>query len=67
MLWFGPLARLQRLLFHTPLVSAFVLGSALYHDHYRWPLKERAVFERWQRESPWGELFARYAEQGFLG
>jgi hypothetical protein len=62
LLWFGPLARLQRYLFHTPLVGAFVLGSSLYHDHYRWPRKERAVFERWKRESPWGELFARYTE-----
>jgi len=62
LLWFGALARFQRLLFHTPLVKAFVLGSALYHDHYRWPLKERAVFERWKNESPWGELFARYTE-----
>jgi len=63
LLWFGRLAGIQRLLFHTPLVRAFVLGSALYHDWYRWPRKERAVFEHWKLESPWGRLFARYAEQ----
>jgi hypothetical protein len=41
-LWFRPLRPLQRLFFHTPLVYAFVLASALYHDHYRWPLLDRA-------------------------
>jgi hypothetical protein len=50
------------LFFHTPLVNAFVLGSELYHDHYRWPCKERAVFERWQASTGWGELFRRYGE-----
>jgi len=60
LLWFGPLARLQKLFFHTPLVNAFVLGSELYHDHYRWPCKDRAVFEHWRANTGWGELFRRY-------
>lgn len=59
-LWFSPLERLQRLFFHTPLVHLFVLGSELYHDAYRWPLRDRRTFEAWRRDTQWGHLFARY-------
>ena len=62
LLWFGALSKLQNLLFHTPLVAVFVLGSELYHDYYRWPAKDRAVFEAWQRDTEWGRLFASYGE-----
>ena len=67
LMWFGPLKRFQKLFFHTPLVNVFVMGSELYHDYYRWPLRDRAVFERWQQGTGWGRLFARYAEAGVLG
>ena len=60
--WFGPAAaqRLQYLLFRTPLVHAFILGSATYHDRVWWPLKGRAVQARVRRESKWGRLFDEY-------
>jgi hypothetical protein len=38
-----------------------VLGSELYHDRYRWPVKDRSVFEAWQQNTEWGRLFASYA------
>jgi uncharacterized protein (DUF362 family) len=60
-LWFGPLKRFQKLFFHTPLVNVFVFGSEAYHDWYRWPRKDRAVFDKWQRETEWGRLFQSYA------
>jgi hypothetical protein len=60
LLWFGPMKRFQKLFFHTPLVNAFVLGSELYHDYYRWPKKDRATFETWQAETHWGRLFSAY-------
>ncbi|MBI5518204.1 MAG: DUF362 domain-containing protein [Deltaproteobacteria bacterium] len=66
LLWFGPLKGLQKLFFHTPLVHAFVLGSEVYHDYYRWPLRDRRTFEAWQSDTPWGRLFARYGHQGPL-
>src|SRR5262249_42932345 len=66
LLWFGPLKRFQKLFFHTPLVNVFVLGSELYHDYYRWPLRDRAVFERWTRETGWGQMFARYRKSGAM-
>jgi uncharacterized protein (DUF362 family) len=60
-MWFGALKRAQRLFFHTPLVNVFALGSEAYHDYYRWPKKDRFVFEEWQRSTGWGRLFASYA------
>jgi uncharacterized protein (DUF362 family) len=59
-MWFGPLKRFQKLFFHTPLVNVFVLGSELYHDYYRWPLKDRRIYEQWLAETHWGKLFAAY-------
>jgi uncharacterized protein (DUF362 family) len=61
-MWFGPMKRFQKLFFHTPLVNAFVLGSELYHDYYRWPKKDKTVFENWKIETHWGKLFEAYAK-----
>jgi uncharacterized protein (DUF362 family) len=63
-LWFGPLKRLQRLFFHTPLVYVFVAGSYVYHDFLWYPVFGRRAVRSFIRTSPWGALFARYlAEQ----
>jgi hypothetical protein len=51
---------MQKLFFRTPLVHAFILGSETYHDYYRWPVKDRRVFEEWKRTTPWGRLFTSY-------
>jgi uncharacterized protein (DUF362 family) len=59
LLWFTPLARIQGLFFKTPLVHAFIWGSAAYHDHYWWPVygtKRMAEIAK----SPWGRLFQAY-------
>jgi uncharacterized protein (DUF362 family) len=61
LLWFDtPLRALQPLFFHTPLVKIFIFASEAYHDRVWYPLKGRRVTDRWQRESPWGRLFAEY-------
>jgi uncharacterized protein (DUF362 family) len=60
MMWFGPLAKFQKLFFHTPLVNVFIFGSEAYHDYYRWPLKDRKTFEQWKEKTDWGQLFNRY-------
>jgi hypothetical protein len=31
----------------TPLVNAFIFGSEAYYDYYRWPVKDRRIFEQW--------------------
>ena len=61
LMWFGPMKSFQKLFFHTPLVNVFVAGSEAYHDLYRWPLKDRAVFEGWMAGTDWGRLFQQYA------
>ncbi len=59
-LWFGPLKRLQKLFFHTPLVYLFVFASFLYHDYIWYPWKGKRVVER-HRATAWGQLFDQYA------
>ncbi|MCX5748518.1 MAG: DUF362 domain-containing protein [Proteobacteria bacterium] len=66
LMWFGPLKRFQKLFFHTPLVNVFVAGSEAYHDYYRWPLKDKAVFEAWRAKTHWGQMFAKYQQVGTL-
>jgi hypothetical protein len=61
LIWFGPLKRFQKLFFHTPLVNVFIAGSEVYHDYYRWPMRDRQVFDRWRHDTGWGHLFDRYA------
>jgi uncharacterized protein (DUF362 family) len=58
--WFGPLRAFQKLFFRTPMVHMFIFGSEAYHDYYRWPLKDRKVFEDWKANTHWGQLFGKY-------
>lgn len=59
-MWFGPLKPVQNIFMRTPLVNIFIAGSEIYHDYYRWPLKDRRTFEQWLERSPWGHLFQEY-------
>jgi hypothetical protein len=47
-------------MFHTPIVYAFIIASAIYHDRVWYPIKGRKVVRQWLTESPWGRLFADY-------
>lgn len=60
LLWFGPMRWLEKLMFHTPLVYAFIFASAIYHDRIWYPLHGRKIAEKWLGESPWGKLFSDY-------
>jgi uncharacterized protein (DUF362 family) len=64
--WFGPLKPVQNVLMRTPLVNLFILGSEVYHDYYRWPARDRRVFENWLANTPWGSLFQEYHRVGAL-
>jgi uncharacterized protein (DUF362 family) len=64
--WFGPLKPVQNVLMRTPLVNVFILGSEVYHDYYRWPARDRGVFESWLADTSWGQLFQRYQREGVL-
>ncbi|MBM4387533.1 MAG: DUF362 domain-containing protein [Deltaproteobacteria bacterium] len=59
MFWFSPLKRLQKLLFHTPLVYAFIFGSFLYHDYIWYPFAGNKRVNDWKK-SAWGKLFEAY-------
>ena len=59
-LWFGFMKRLQNIFFRTPLVHVFIFGSEFYHDYYRWPMRDRHMFQRWLTKTQWGKLFASY-------
>jgi len=58
--WFGPMKSLQKLMFHTPLVYAFIFASAVYHDRVWYPRNGRKVVNEWLEQSHWGRLFADY-------
>jgi len=64
LMWFGPLKRIQRVIFHTPLVYLFVFGSFLYHDYLWWPLKGKRIQRDKALATKWGELFQRYPTSG---
>ena len=61
-MWFGPLKPIQNIFMRTPLVNIFIAGSEIYHDYYRWPLRDRRTFARWLERSPWGHLFQQYMQ-----
>jgi uncharacterized protein (DUF362 family) len=62
--WYGPTRVFQKAVLRTPLVNVANFWSEAYHDYLHWPLKERKIYQRWLEESPWGQLFAKYAEEG---
>ncbi len=66
LLWFSPIKKVQNFFFRTPLVNVFIFGSEAYHDYFRWPAKDRAVFEEWKRSTHWGRLFERYGKEKTL-
>ena len=62
LLWFSPLKVLQRLMFRTPLVYGFIMGSYVYHDFYWWPRRGQQITNRLHEQDPWGRLFLQYEE-----
>jgi uncharacterized protein (DUF362 family) len=62
--WFGPMKNVQSIFFRTPILNLFILASEIYHDYYRWLLKDRPVFRKWLKQTEWGKLFASYPPVG---
>ena len=58
--WFGPMKPLARLMFQTPLVNAFIMGSFVYHDYIWYPLEGKKVVQDWLTNTEWGHLFLKY-------
>lgn len=59
-LWFGSMRPLEKLMFHTPIVYAFIFASAVYHDRIWYASRGKAVVDDWLKSSPWGRLFDTY-------
>lgn len=58
--WFSPLKIFQKLMFHTPVIYIFVFASAFYHDRLWYPTKGKRIFNKWLKETDWGQLFQKY-------
>ena len=58
--WFGPLKPLAKLMFQTPMVNAFIMGSFVYHDYIWYPMQGRKVVDKWLDNTEWGQLFLEY-------
>jgi len=58
--WFSPLKRIQKALFHTPIVYLFVFGSYLYHDRIWWPFVGKKIMEAIRVNTAWGRFFDTY-------
>ncbi len=66
MFWFGPMRWLEELMFHTPLVYAFIYASSIYHDKIWFPFKGKKTVNEWLQNSPWGQLFDKYKPGGTI-
>jgi uncharacterized protein (DUF362 family) len=60
--WFSPFKKIQKILFHTPIVYLFVFGSYLYHDRIWWPFVGKRIMETIRANTAWGRFFADYPE-----
>jgi hypothetical protein len=60
--WFTGWKRLQKLLFHTPLVFFFIWGSAFYHDLYWYRRKGKKIVSEFL-DTDWGQLWQQYPEK----
>jgi len=58
--WFGPFRPLAKLMFQTPMVNAFIMGSFIYHDYIWYPYQGRKVVDKWLAETEWGQHFLTY-------
>ena len=65
--WYGPTRVFQKLVLRTPLVALPIFISAFNHDYIQWPIKYKHIYEDWLTHTPWGLLFQRYQQSGFLG
>jgi uncharacterized protein (DUF362 family) len=64
--WYGPTRVFQRLVLQTPLVVIPTLIGEIEQDYLYWPLKYKAIAAHWRATTAWGQLFARYQQEGCL-
>jgi uncharacterized protein (DUF362 family) len=64
--WYGPTKVFQKLIFRTPFVIVPTFIGEVEQDYMFWPLKYKAVAEKWCEETTWGKLFLEYQKKGYL-
>jgi len=65
--WYGPTRVFQKLVLRTPLVVVPTFIGEVEQDYMYWPMKYKAVAQRWCETTPWGHLFQQYQQLGCLG
>ncbi|HEX9013038.1 MAG TPA: DUF362 domain-containing protein, partial [Anaerolineaceae bacterium] len=64
--WYGPTRVFQKAVLRTPLVVLPTFIGEVEQDALYWPLKYRALAERWRETTVWGKLFQEYQKKGIL-
>ncbi len=64
--WYGPTRVFQKLVLRTPLVVVPTFIGEFEQDALYWPIKYKAVAEKWMGGTAWGQLFLRYRREGCL-
>jgi hypothetical protein len=64
--WYGPTKVFQKLIFRTPFVIVPTFIGEVEQDYMFWPLKYKAVAEKWCVETTWGKHFQEYQKHGYL-
>ncbi len=64
--WYGPTRVFQKLVLRTPVVVIPTFISEVEQDYLYWPLKYKAIAERWRESTAWGKLFQEYQRLGYL-
>ena len=65
--WYGPTRVFQKLVLRTPFVVVPTFIGEMEQDHMFWPLKYKAIAQRWCETTEWGHLFQEYQRLGCLG
>jgi uncharacterized protein (DUF362 family) len=65
--WYGPTKVFQKLVLRTPFVVVPTFIGEVEQDYIFWPLKYKAIAQRWCETTEWGRLFQEYQQLGCLG
>ncbi len=64
--WYGPTRVFQKAIMRTSFVIVPTFIGEVEQDYLYWPLKYRAIAQRWRETTAWGALFERYQREGCL-
>jgi uncharacterized protein (DUF362 family) len=65
--WYGPTRVFQKLVLRTPFVVVPTFIGEVEQDYMFWPLKYKAIAQRWCETTQWGHMFQEYQRLGYFG